>query len=114
MHKPRDLNEAAQSLVALSGRTHRLISAFCVARSGRTLVVESDRADLRMRALDRPTIARYLDLAGTSVLSSVGAYQIEGLGVHLFDRIEGDFTTILGLPMLKLLACLRRERLVSL
>lgn len=114
MHKPRDLNEAAQSLAALSGRTHRLISAFCFARSGRTLVVESDRADLRMRALDPPTIARYLDLARASVLSSVGAYQIEGLGVHLFDRIEGDFTTIFGLPMLNLLAWLRRERLVSL
>jgi septum formation protein len=114
LHKPRDLEEAAQSLEALSGRTHRLISAFCVVRSGKALVVDSDHADLHMRALERPTIERYLDIVGPAVLSSVGAYQIEGLGVHLFDRIDGDFTTILGMPMLKLLAWLRRQNLISL
>jgi septum formation protein len=114
LHKPRSLDEAAETLAALSGRTHRLTSGFCIARAGRTLVVDADRADLQMRAFDRQTIARYLDLAGPIVLSSVGAYQIEGVGVNLFDRFEGDFTTILGIPMLKLLAWLRRERLVSL
>jgi septum formation protein len=114
LHKPRSLDEAAETLAALSGRTHRLTSAFCIARAGRTLVVDTDRADLQMRAFDRQTITRYLDLAGPAVLSSVGAYQIEGLGVNLFDRFEGDFATILGIPMLKLLAWLRRERLVSL
>jgi septum formation protein len=114
LHKPRSLDEAAETLAALSGRTHRLTSAFCIARAGRTLVVDADRADLQMRAFDRQTIARYLDLVGPVALSSVGAYQIEGLGVNLFDRFEGDFATILGIPMLKLLAWLRRERLVSL
>ena len=114
LHKPRSLDEAAETLAVLSGRTHRLTSAFCIARAGETLVVETDRADLQMRAFDRQTIGRYLDLAGPAVLSSVGAYQIEGLGVNLFDHFEGDFTTILGIPMLKLLAWLRRERLVSL
>jgi septum formation protein len=114
MHKPRDFNEAAQSLSMLSGRTHRLTSAFCVARSGTNLVIDADYADLHMRPLDRQTIATYLDLAGPLVLSSVGAYQIEGLGVNLFDRVEGDFATILGMPMFKLLAWLRRQHLVAL
>ena len=114
LHKPRDLAEAALSLAALAGRTHRLTSAFCVARSGQTLVVETDHADLRMRPLDGEAIARYLDLAGPGVLSSVGAYQIEGLGVHLFDRIDGDLGTILGMPMFKLLAWLRLKDLISL
>ena len=59
-------------------------------------------------------IARYLDLAGKSAFSSVGGYRIEGLGVHLFDRIEGDFATILGIPMFKLLAWMRRENLILL
>ena len=114
MHKPRDFGEAAQSLSMLSGRTHRLTSAFCVARSGTSLVVDADCADLHVRALDPQSIATYLDLAGPLVLSSVGAYQIEGLGVNLFDRVEGDFATILGMPMFKLLGWLRRQHLVAL
>jgi septum formation protein len=114
MHKPRDLDEAERSLVALSGRTHRLTSAFCIARSGDVLVIDADHADLHLRALDRQAIAKYLDLAGPAVLSSVGAYQIEGLGVNLVDRIDGDFFTVLGIPMLKLFAWLRRRGLIVL
>jgi septum formation protein len=113
MHKPRDLAQAARSLAVLAGRTHRLTSAFCVARNGISLFAGSDTADLHMRALDAREIARYLDLAGPAVLCSVGAYQIEGLGVHLFDRIDGDHATILGLPILKLLAWLRCQGLVA-
>jgi septum formation protein len=113
LHKPRDLAEAAHSLAALAGRTHRLISAFCLARGGKPLIADSDTADLRMRALDARGIARYLDLAGPAVLSSVGVYQLEGLGVHLFDRIEGDYATILGLPMLKILSWLRGQGLIA-
>lgn len=114
LHKPSDLEEAAQSLAALAGRRHRLTSAFSIARSGKTLVVDADHADLQMRALDRRTIDRYLELVGPVVLSSVGAYQLEGMGVHLFDRVEGDYATILGIPMFKLLDWLRREGLISL
>jgi septum formation protein len=114
MHKPRDLHEAERSLAALSGRTHRLTSAFCIARAGDVLVIDADHADLHLRALDRQAIAKYLDLAGSAVLSSVGAYQIEALGVNLFDRIDGDYSTVLGLPMFKLLAWLRRRDLVAL
>jgi septum formation protein len=114
LHKPRDFDEAMRSLAALAGRAHRLTSAFAIARSGRILVVDADHADLWMRALDRRAIDRYLELAGAGVLSSVGVYQLEGFGVHLFDRIEGDYATILGIPILKLLGWLRREGLISL
>ena len=114
MHKARDRVEAAQSLAALAGRTHRLTSAFCVARAGSALVVDEDSAELAMRPLDASAIARYLDAAGPAVLASVGVYQLEGLGVHLFERVRGNHFTILGLPLLKLLAWLRAERLVSL
>ncbi len=114
LHKAGDFVEAAQTLAALSGKTHRLTSAFCVARAGRALVVHRDHADVRMRALDPGEISRYLERAGPGVLASVGVYQGEGLGVHLFERIEGDHSVVLGLPMLSLLAWLRRENLISL
>ena len=113
-HKSRDLAEGAQTLAALSGKTHRLTSAFCVARAGQALVVHRDHADLRMRALDPGEISRYLQRAGPGVLTSVGVYQGEGLGIHLFEHIEGDHSVVLGLPMLSLLAWLRRENLISL
>jgi septum formation protein len=114
LHKSRDLAEGAKTLAALSGKTHRLASAFCVARAGQALVVHRDHADLRMRALDHGEISRYLERAGPQVLSSVGAYQGEGLGIHLFEHIEGDHSVVLGLPMLSLLAWMRRENLISL
>jgi septum formation protein len=113
-HKSNNLVEGAQTLAALSGKRHRLISAFCVARGGEDLVVHRDHADLTMRSLDRGEISRYLERAGPSVLSSVGVYQGEGLGIHLFERIEGDHSVVLGLPMLSLLAWLRREHLIAL
>jgi septum formation protein len=68
---------------------------------------------MTMRPLAETTIDAYLDQAGTAALSSVGAYQLEGLGIHLFERIEGDHFTILGLPLLPLLEFLRRERLLG-
>jgi septum formation protein len=113
-HKSCDLDEGRQTLAALSGKTHRLTSAFCVALAGQALVVHRDHADLRMRALDRSEISRYLERAGPGVLASVGVYQGEGLGIHLFERIEGDHSVVLGLPMLGLLAWMRRESLISL
>ncbi|RBP16378.1 septum formation protein [Roseiarcus fermentans] len=114
LHKARDRREAAQSLAALAGRTHRLTSAVCVARGGAALLVTEDTAELDMRPLDDETIGRYLDLAGPAVLSSVGVYQLEALGAHLFERIRGDHFTILGLPLLALLAWARAEGLLSL
>jgi septum formation protein len=114
LHKSSDFTEAAQTLAALSGKTHRLTSAFCVARAGQPLFVHRDHADIRLRALDPGEISRYLERAGSAVLASVGAYQGEGLGIHLFEHIEGDHSVVLGLPMLSLLAWLRRENLISL
>ena len=113
-HKASDFEEAARSLAALSGKTHRLTSAFCVARFGQPLVIDSDHADLRIRRLDPLTISRYLDRVGPAALASVGGYQVEGLGAHLIDRIEGEYSVVLGLPILALLAWLRRENLISL
>jgi septum formation protein len=113
-HKSADFVEGAQTLAALSGKTHRLTSAFCVARAGQALVVHRDHADIRLRALDPHEISRYLERAGRSVLASVGAYQGEGLGIHLFEHIEGDHSVVLGLPMLSLLAWLRRKNLIAL
>jgi septum formation protein len=114
MHKAPTRAAAADALQALSGRGHRLVSAFALARDGAILAEDSDSADMTMRALDAAQIARYLEIAGPAVLASVGAYQIEGLGAHLFESISGDHATILGLPMLKLLAALRGLGLLAL
>jgi septum formation protein len=106
-HKPDDMEAAEQNLRRLAGRTHVLDSAVCVAREGVTLFEAAQSARLTMRALDESAVRHYLRIAGPAVLSSVGAYQIEGLGIHLFEAIEGDHWTILGLPLLPLLRWLR-------
>ena len=109
LHKPKDMTAARDSLQSLAGRTHRLASAFCFARNGEALFQAEDEALMTMRPLDRDALSAYLSLAGEAALASVGAYQVEGLGAHLFDRIEGDHTTIIGLPLLPVLAWLRRQ-----
>jgi septum formation protein len=107
--KPVDRAAAAAQLIALSGRTHELHSAFCVARGDKVLFEAAPVARLKVRPLSSDFIEAYMALAGNAALSSVGAYQIEGLGVHLFEKVEGDHSTILGLPLLPLLAFLREE-----
>jgi len=109
LYKPTDLEAAARQLQRLSGREHLLVSAFCFARGGAALFVGQDTAVLTMRRLDESAIRLYLALVGPLALASVGAYQIEGLGVHLFERIEGDYATIQGLPIVSVLAWLRAE-----
>jgi nucleoside triphosphate pyrophosphatase len=111
--KPAGRAEAAEQLQALAGRSHELYSAVAVARDGEILFEKVAIARMSMRCLSEAEIVAYLDEAGAAVTSSVGAYQLEGLGVHLFERIEGDHFTILGLPMLVLLEFLRNERLLS-
>lgn len=111
--KPAGRVQAAEQLRALTGRAHELHSAVAVARDGKILFGEIAIARMTMRALDEAGIDAYLDAAGEAVTSSVGAYQMEGLGVHLFERIEGDHFTILGLPLLPLLAFLRSEQLLG-
>ena len=111
--KPAGRAQAAAQLRALAGRSHELHSAVAVARDGKILFEAVAIAGMTMRRLGEAEIDAYLDEAGDAVTSSVGAYQLEGLGVHLFERIEGDHFTILGLPLLPLLAFLRSERLLG-
>jgi septum formation protein len=111
--KPADRAQAAGQLRALAGRSHELHSAVAVARNGKILFETVTIARMTMRQLGEAEIDAYLDQAGEAVTSSVGAYQLEGPGVHLFERIEGDHFTILGLPLLPLLAFLRSARLLA-
>ncbi|MET0430033.1 MAG: Maf family protein [Microvirga sp.] len=107
-HKPADRAEALEQLLRLSGRTHALHAAGLLARDGSALEAFDATARLTLRPLSRPDLERYLDRADPAVLSGTGVYQVEGIGIHLFERIEGDHATILGLPLIPLLAALRR------
>ena len=111
--KPAGRAAAAEQLRLLAGNRHELHSAFAVAHDGEILFADVSIAQMTMRSLSASEIETYLDQAGDAVTTSVGAYQLEGLGVHLFERIEGDHFTILGLPLLPLLAFLRSERLLG-
>jgi septum formation protein len=108
-NKPADRAGAREQLKALSGRTHALHSAVAVAKDGRVIFGHIETARLTMRRLTDRFLDAYLDTAGDAVTTTVGAYQLERLGVHLFERIEGDHFTILGLPLFPLLAFFRRE-----
>jgi septum formation protein len=107
--KPADEAHARAHLQALRGKTHRLVTAAVVARNGRRIWHTIDTARLTMRPFGDAFLDDYLRRVGPAVLSSVGAYHLEGLGAQLFSRIEGDFFTILGLPLLPLLGFLRDQ-----
>jgi len=111
--KPAGRAQAADQLRTLAGNSHELHSAVAVARDGKILFETVSVARMAMRQLSEAEIDAYLDEAGAAVTTSVGAYQLEGLGIHLFERIEGDHFTILGLPLLPLLAFLRGEGLLA-
>ena len=111
--KPSGRAQAAEQLRLLAGGRHELHSAVAVVHDGKVRFADVSLARMTMRPLSESEIAGYLDAAGEAVTTSVGAYQLEGLGVHLFERIEGDHFTILGLPLLPLLAFLRREQLLG-
>ncbi|PSJ56381.1 Maf-like protein [Kumtagia ephedrae] len=106
-HKPKDMEDARRHLLALSGKTHHLNSAAVLVRDGETLWRTVSVARLTMRPLDPAFIGRHLARVGDKALRSVGAYQIEGEGIQLFERIDGDYFTIVGLPLLPVLAALR-------
>lgn len=106
-HKPADMEGARRHLLALSGKTHQLNSAAVLCRNGEVLWRHVGVASLTMRKLDPAFIGRHLARVGAKALSSVGAYQIEGEGIQLFEKIEGDYFTIVGLPLLPVLAKLR-------
>lgn len=99
--------EARAVLKKLRGRTHTLISAAALARDGEALWHGSELARLTMREFSDAFLMDYLDAAGAGILASVGCYELEGRGIQLFEKIEGDYFTILGLPLLPLMAALR-------
>lgn len=112
-HKPADATEARMQLHRLAGKTHALHSAVVCLKGGQRLFAHVETAHLTMRILGPAFLDGYLAVAGDAVTKSVGGYQLEGLGIHLFERIEGDQSTILGLPLLPLLAFLRSVDLVE-
>ena len=114
LHKAGTNRDAAAQLARLSGRTHRLTSAFAIAKDGRVAYEAEDHADMTMRSLSPAQIDLYLRFVGEAALTSVGGYQLEKFGVHLIEEIRGDYATILGLPILKLLSCLRLEGALAL
>ena len=111
--KPTDLSVARGQLWTLRGRTHTLVTAVVCHRDGREIWRHVARPSLRMRAFSEGFLDAYLEAEGEAVLSSVGAYRLEGLGIHLFDKVEGEHAAILGLPLLPLLAFLRHHCLLS-
>ena len=110
--KPADRAAAKAQLLALAGKTHRLISAVCVMLDGEQIWGRHEHATLVMRPFDGAFAERYLDAAGEAVLRSVGVYQLEGLGAQLFQRVDGDYFVVLGLPLLPLLDFLRGRGIV--
>ncbi len=112
-HKPRDRAQAREQIAKLAGREHVLTSGFSLARNGVVLARGSDTARLQMRTLSADVIERYLDAAGAAALMSVGAYQLEKLGVHLFDKVDGNHFTVLGLPLFEVLHALREMGAVA-
>jgi len=113
LSKPDSMEAARRQLLDLRGKTHTLHTAVAVATNGKTIWAETTVATLTMRKLSPEFIGRYLAAAGDEVLGSVGAYQVESLGVQLFVAIEGDYFSILGLPLIPLLDTLRRERAIE-
>jgi septum formation protein len=106
--KPVDRAAARDQLKSLRGRTHELYSAVVLARDGAVVFEQCEIARLTMRDFSDGFLAAYLETAGPAVTASVGGYQVESVGIQLFERIEGDHFTILGLPLLALLQYLRR------
>ena len=111
--KPKDRDGSRAQLQALAGQTHALHSGVAVARDGAIAFSHVDTARLTMRPLSEAFLDAYLDAVGVDAYASVGGYQLEKLGIHLFERIEGDHFTILGMPLLPLLTYLRRAGLLA-
>jgi septum formation protein len=113
LNKPAERTSAERQLRWLAGRTHQLHSAIALARDGSLVGEAQDQATLTMRSFGPEFLATYLDAIGNAASQSVGAYQLEGLGIHLFAKIEGEHSTILGLPLLSLLALLRHNGCIA-
>ena len=110
--KPADLDHARAHLIALRGRRHSLMTSVSVVRDGTVIWHHNDQAHLDMRQLSDAFIEWYIDRMGDQICDSVGAYKLEGLGAQLFSNVDGDFFSILGLPLLPLLDILRNHAVV--
>lgn len=113
LHKPKDMEAARRRLLELSGKTHSLHSAVAIVRNEEILWSTVETADIAFRDLSPEFVGRHLADAGDTILQSVGAYQIEGVGVQLFKELEGDFFTIMGLPLITLLDQLRNLEIIE-
>ncbi len=110
--KAGTLAEAKAVLEQLRGRTHELVSGAALAKGGEILWETIDSAELTMRNFSDEFLTMYLDHAGDRILGSVGCYELEGFGLQLFETVDGDYFTILGMPLLALLAELRNSSVV--
>jgi septum formation protein len=111
--KPANRDQAREQLSDLRGREHQLLTAIVVAKGANIIWKHTDTPRLTMRDFSAEYLETYLDSIGESAMKSVGAYQLEGRGAQLFEKIEGDYFSILGLPLLPLLAFLREQGLVT-
>ena len=112
LSKPRDVMAARQQLSSFRGKTHALHSAVALTRGGEMVWSMVDTAEMHVRDFSDAFLDDYMRRAGRSVLDSVGAYLMEGLGIQLFDRIDGDYFTVLGMPLMPLLAELRARKII--
>ena len=113
LHKPADMEEARRRLLLLSGRTHQLNAAICIVRDGETVWSHVEVCRLKFRELDPGFVGRHMAEVGEAALQSVGAYHIEGRGAQLVEKMDGDFFSIMGLPLIALLAALRDLDLID-
>ncbi|PLX33141.1 MAG: septum formation protein Maf [Hyphomicrobiales bacterium] len=113
LSKPKSIEAAREQLSRMRGRTHHLISAVSLARHDKTVWTYSEKTNMTMRNFSDPFLDDYVARAGERLCETVGAYQLESEGIQLFERIEGDFFTILGLPLLPLLQELRQQQLLA-
>lgn len=113
LSKCADLAGARALLRELSDREHLLVSAAALARDGQTLWQHASLCRMRMRNLSDAFLDDYLDREGIAILSCVGCYRYEGLGAQLFERVEGDYFSVLGLPLLPVLAALREQKVMA-